>query len=71
MKVAEIQEKALALPERERAQLAAKLLETLGPPGADVSDEEVASREQELDTGEVQAISQEEFVRRVQQDRHR
>ena len=35
MKLAEIEEEALALTARERALLAAKLLETLPPPGTD------------------------------------
>ena len=33
MKLAEIEQEALALPERERAALVAKLLDTLPPPG--------------------------------------
>ena len=71
MKLAEIEQEALALPERERASLAVKLLDTLPPPGTDVSDDEVESRERELESGQVTAISHEEFVRRVQQERGR
>jgi putative addiction module component (TIGR02574 family) len=71
MKLAEIEQEALALPERERASLAVKLLDTLPPPGTDVSDDEVESRERELESGRVTAISHEEFVRRVQQERGR
>ena len=71
MKLAEIEQEALALPERERAALAVKLLNTLPPPGTDVSDEVVGERERELESGQVEAISHEEFVRRVQQDRGR
>ena len=71
MKLAEIEHEALALPERERASLAAKLLETLPPPGTDVSEDEVERRERELESGQVSAISHEEFVRRVQQERGR
>ena len=69
MKRAEIEQNALALPERERALLAAKLLETLPPPGTDVSDEDIDQRERELESGDVEAISHEEFVRRIQQNR--
>ena len=69
MKLAEIEQNALALPERERARLAARLLETLPPPGMDVSDKEIDQRERELESGQVEAISHEECVRRVQQDR--
>lgn len=71
MKLAEIEQEALALPDRERASLAAKLLNTLPLPEADVSDEEVERREQELESGKVAPISHEEFVRRVQQARRR
>jgi putative addiction module component (TIGR02574 family) len=71
MKLAEIEQDALALPEDERASLAAKLLDTLPPPGTDVSDEEVERRERELDSGQVAAISHEEFVRRIQEERDR
>jgi len=71
MKLAEIEHEALALPDRDRALLAAKLLDTLPPPGTDVSDEEVEQREREMDAGAVSAISHQEFVRRVQQQRGR
>ncbi|MGA2540382.1 MAG: addiction module protein [Verrucomicrobiota bacterium] len=71
MKLMEIEQEALALPDRDRASLAAKLLETLPPPGTDVSDEEVEQREREMESGQVTAISHEEFVRRVQEQRGR
>ena len=71
MKLAEIEQEALTLPDRERASLAAKLLDTLPPPGTEVSDPEVEQRERELESGQVAAISHEEFVRRVQQERGR
>ena len=71
MKLAEIEREALALSERERASLAATLLDTLPPPGTDVSDEEVERREQELESGQVAGILHEEFIRRVQQERDR
>jgi hypothetical protein len=67
MGLEEIEQEALALPERDRASLAAKLLDTLPPPGTDVSDEEVEQREREMDLGQVSAISHQEFVRRVQE----
>ena len=68
MKLAEIEQEALALPERDRA---VKLLNTLPPPGTVVSDEVVEKRERELESVQVEAISHEEFVRRVRQDRGR
>jgi hypothetical protein len=71
MKLAEIEQEARALPDRDRARLAAILLDTLPPPGTDVSDAEVEEREREMDSGQVPAISHEEFVRRVQQQRGR
>ena len=71
MKLAEIEHEAMALPDRERALLAAKLLDTLPLPETDVSDQEVDQRERELESGEVTAISHEEFVRRVQKERGR
>jgi hypothetical protein len=71
MKLAEIEQEALALSDRERASLAAKLLDTLPPPGADISDEEVEQRERELESGQVAGIMHEEFVRRVQKVRGR
>jgi hypothetical protein len=71
MKLAEIEQDALSLPESERAALAAKLLDTLPPPGTDVSDEEVERRERELDSGQVAPILHEEFTRRVQRARGR
>ena len=71
MKLMEIEQEALALPDRDRASLAAKLLCTLPPPGTDVSDEEVEQREREMESGEVTAISHQEFVRRVQEQRGR
>ena len=71
MKFAEIEQEALALTERERASLASKLLDTLPPPGTDVSDEEVERRERELESGQVAAISHEELVRRIEQERGR
>ncbi|HEX4265440.1 MAG TPA: addiction module protein [Verrucomicrobiae bacterium] len=61
MKLTEIEQEALALSETERASLAAKLLDTLPPPGTEVSDEEVDRREREMDSGEVAPILREEY----------
>lgn len=71
MKFAVIEQEILTLSEHERASLAATLLDTLPPPGADVTDDEVDQRERELETGQVKAISHEEFVRGVQRHRGR
>ena len=70
MSLAEVQKQALALNEEERGQLAALLLETL-PPDVEISDEEVLQRDADLDSGRAEEISHEEFVRRVEQERHR
>lgn len=61
----EIQREADLLSEEERAGLAAHLLATmsLAPLGAD--DEEVDRRDIEMDSGEIQPISHEEFIRQV------
>jgi hypothetical protein len=71
MQLAEIEQAAMGLPDGERASLVAKLLDTLPPPGTDVSDDEVEQRERELNSGQVTAISHQEFVRRVQAQRGR
>ncbi len=71
MSLAEVQKQALALGEQERGRLAALLLETLRPPGTDVSDEKVLQRESDMESGRVPLISQEEFVRLVEQERRR
>lgn len=71
MELAEIEKQALALPDGERASLAAKLLGTLPALEMDVSDEEVEDRERQLESGQVAALSHEEFVRRVEQERGR
>ena len=71
MKLTEIEREALALSDRDRASLAAKLLDTLPPPGTDISDEEVERRERELDSGEVAPMLREEFIRRVQEERRK
>ena len=71
MKVEEIEQQALALSDGERATLVARLLHTLPPVDAEISDSEVEQRERDLAAGKVTAISHNEFVRRVQQERGR
>lgn len=71
MTLSQIQQEAIALPERERADLICKLLETLPAEGTDVSDEEVAARDRELENGTAEELSHEEFVRRVRSERGR
>jgi hypothetical protein len=69
MNLAEIEQEAMALSEHERATLAVKLLHTLPPSETYVSDDEVERRERELESGEVEAISHDELVRRVERER--
>jgi hypothetical protein len=69
MNVEEIEHEMLALPERDRATLLSKLLETLPAVDTHVADEVVEQRESDLASGKVSAISQTEFVRRVKANR--
>jgi hypothetical protein len=71
VKLTEIEQEALALSDTERASLAAKLLDTLPPPGTSVSDEEVERRDRELESGSVAPILREEFERRVKHERRK
>jgi hypothetical protein len=69
MSLSEIEKEAVALSESERAELVRKLLDTLALPNVDVSDEEVAVRDRELEGGSVKPISHAEFVRGVEKER--
>ena len=71
MKLQEIEQEARGLSELERMALVLSLMDTLGAPGSDVSDEEVVRREAELESGTVEPMLHEEFVRRVQAERSR
>jgi hypothetical protein len=61
MSVEELRREAERLPESERGQLIAELLSTLDYQDYDVSDEEVARRVAETESGEVEDISLEEL----------
>ena len=69
MSLLEIEQQARALSLRERAALVTALLDTFPGPGTEVSEEEVARRDRELEEGSVEAISQAEFVRGVERVR--
>lgn len=71
MSLIEIEQESLKLPDREKARLVRKLLDALPSADIDVSDEEVLEREQKLEAGEIEELSQEEFVRRVRKERGR
>ena len=69
MKLKDIEKEAAALSEAERVDLVCKLLDTLSSADIDVSDEEVLEREREMESGAIEPLSHEEFVRRVQKER--
>jgi hypothetical protein len=69
MTLQDIEQEALGLTESQRAELVLSLMQTLAAPGADVSDEEVTRRDEELERGGVEAMLHEEFVRRVSEER--
>jgi hypothetical protein len=67
--ILEIESEALRLDARDRAQLAARLLATLPECDYDVSDEEVFSRDAELESGAVEAMSHEDFMQHFEDQR--
>ncbi len=73
--IEELEKTVLALPVEQRVVLAESLLDSLPPAGAEWSDveelAEVERREREIERGQVQAIPQVEFWRRVQTGRNR
>ena len=69
MSLLEIEDEAKALSIQERAALVTTLLDTLPGSAYDVSDEEVAQRDRELEEGLVEPLSQAEFVRRIELER--
>lgn len=69
MSLLEIENEAKALSIQERAALVTTLLDTLPGSAYDVSEEEVAQRDRELEAGLVEPLSQAEFVRRVERER--
>ncbi len=71
MKLQDIEQEALSLTPQDRAALVLSLLDTLDVPGTDISDEEVLRRDSDLESGAVEPMLHEEFVRRVQEDRRR
>ena len=71
MKPQDIEQEALALSESDRAELVLSLMRTLVAPGADVTDEEVLRRGEELEAGNVEPMLHEEFFSRVREKRGR
>ncbi len=68
---ADFKEMAATLPLEQRASLASFLLKSLPDSDYDVSDEEVAQRVRETQSGEVSTISMEELREGVFADRRR
>jgi hypothetical protein len=66
MDAKQIEDEALALPESLRVGLVCRLLQTLPSSGFEVSDEEVLQWDHDMETGIVEPLSHEEFVRRVE-----
>lgn len=73
--IEEIEKTVLALPLEQRAKLAESLLGSLPPPGEVLSEAEelaeVERREREIESGQVQALPESEFWRRVEAARKR
>ena len=67
----DIEQQALGLSDRDRAELVLSLMRTLAAPGAEIADEEVFRRDAELEAGSVEPILHDEFVRRIQDERGR
>src|SRR5258707_5540402 len=71
MNLAEIEQEARGLSDADRAALVLALMESLKAPGSDISDQEIAQRDEDLERGKVAPILHEEFVRGVREDRGR
>lgn len=73
--IKEIQQAMLALPVKQRAQLAESLLESLLPLGNELSEAEelaeVERREREIASGEVKPLSENKFWKQVEARRKR
>jgi hypothetical protein len=69
MTLQDIEQEALGLSEKERADLVLSLMRTLTAPEGDITDEEAFQRDADLEAGSVEPMLHEEFVRRVQKER--
>jgi hypothetical protein len=66
-----IEREALNLPEKERTELVLSLMSTLSIDKSDVTDAEGLRRDEELESGKIEPMLHEEFVRRVKEERGR
>lgn len=71
MNLAEIEQEALGLSEADRAALVLSLMSSLKASGSEIRDQDVAERDQELESGAVTPMLHDEFVRSVREDRGR
>jgi len=71
VKLQDLEQEALGLSERERAELVLSLMHTLAAPGPDITDEGVFRRDAQLEAGTVEPLLHEDFVRRVREERGR
>jgi len=71
MNLAEIEQEALGLSDADRAVLVLALMDSLKAPGSEITDHEVAQRDDELESGATMPLLHEEFVRLVREDRGR
>jgi putative addiction module component (TIGR02574 family) len=73
--IEEIQKTVLALPVEQRVRLAESLLSSLPEPVGETSEaaelEEAERRNREIESGQVQPISESEFWHQVEEDRGR
>ena len=73
--IEELEKAVLALPLDQRVLLAESLLSSLPPPGEEWSEAEelaeVERREQEIESGKIQPLSETEFWKRVEARRQR
>ena len=67
-KLQTIQSEAIVLPQEDQAALVTVLLSSFDGPAYDVSDEDVAQRDEEMESGAEPDISHEEFVRALRPD---
>ena len=65
VRLADVQKQAAELSFEEKEGLLAFLIHELPGPLSGADDEEVLRREEEMDSGAVEAISHEEFLNRV------
>ena len=70
-KLQSIQSEAVVLSQEDRAALVAVLLDSFGGPEYDVSDADVATRDEEMESGAEPGLPHDEFVRAMRRNRRR